>query len=922
MDYLKDNLPSKNNKLTAFLDKYKDYGIYLLPLIVFLIGGIICFVRFANSDETAYLKETMVMSEYLRHGLWFGNAEVGSHGFLFKLPVALIYLITGPSIFVATLFNILIAGIVSLLMYRLSYKILGSRKFSFVATLMLIFSYPFFFNIATYLRDVPALLVLLLLILSILNKKSPWFLGLLLLLLLDAKEYIFFIVTPPLALWILLDLLRKYNLLNYKLYTNIIYRAFAIFLPPLFYITLMFTTTLVPVNEFVAQILQLNAHEADQSMLANLGMTPEQNIRQSNVGEKYNKVNLIKTPHERPALKEPRTLSLSTKPKTAKKVASAQPQKTIGKPATNNDKSKVTDNTKNIAQNANTNATPASPVKKQDNQAATPQTAISKNTASAVKDTALVLKDTTPIVATKLSKDSIKKDTLVSQKKVPNGKIVKSDTSTAVVKSGSDTLTKQKPAKEKLKVQAVDSSKIDSLRITTLSTDSSKTKKIDTVDSSIKKPIEPKDNAPKTNETKTIAKDVTAPQPKKNKTATEPVAKKAIAKKAKTPEIAKEPGKSVVVNQVTVDTSHGGETRIAIDTTGIEEDNNAVQKSKSDQPSKLVGKMQSIVILLSNIVIATTQKLVYPRVFSYLSFPHFIVVPAVIMAFLIFPVWKENKPEYMFLVLFLLFYLFIYMIRASINRYLLHSFPVMIPLFVMMVQKSLNDRKILRNALIVSLPLAITGLFFEKSQVAIKILITSIFYCLLFLPTIPAVFNNIKLKRRIVAAFFAIFLCFMIGTNITAEMTIGQTSGFRQFGFNGEYKKIAGYFVPGQKCWFNGDINLLQFYLRDTATSIQPWKRSKFKLKSWVPRSQQMNFGMPTYMFYTKEFESEKAVRKFDLYRIAVLNSTPHDLRISDTQHDVDVVPDTLPNWLKSDVNITLKNKTLKIFNVKNSRDN
>src|SRR3989304_6258119 len=93
-------------KLKNFLNKNISLSLILFIILVSIFNLVtIFFFRAAYSDEVHYLKETLLMSELLKKGEWIGNYGVGLHGFLFKLPVALIFILTGPSVLAATLFN-------------------------------------------------------------------------------------------------------------------------------------------------------------------------------------------------------------------------------------------------------------------------------------------------------------------------------------------------------------------------------------------------------------------------------------------------------------------------------------------------------------------------------------------------------------------------------------------------------------------------------------------------------------------------------------------------------------------------------------------------------------------------------------------------------------------------------------------------
>lgn len=223
-----------------FLEKK---GIWILLISVFLFGISMLYFKNATLDDDLYLRETMIMSEVLSQGEWIGNYAVGIHGFLFKLPVALVFLITGPSLIIASFWNILL-GIFSLyLFYTILRKLFSSNLWALSGTFLLFTNFQFILNYPTYMRETPALLCLLLVMYCIVFKKSNWLLGLSLLLLLDAKEYVMMMIAPGLLIYVFFS--------QWGSLKNIIVENLKIFLPSLLLTVLMIFTTLIPLNTFL-----------------------------------------------------------------------------------------------------------------------------------------------------------------------------------------------------------------------------------------------------------------------------------------------------------------------------------------------------------------------------------------------------------------------------------------------------------------------------------------------------------------------------------------------------------------------------------------------------------------------------------------------------------------------------------------------
>ena len=242
------------NKVIEFVKKN-----YLF--VGFLVGYIIvlCFFAFFRdmvNDSFLYFHETYLISEVIKSGQWIGPYGVGVHGFLFKIPPALIFLLTGPSVWVVTVYHIILGAIVVYLMYRLATKVLKNRNYGLLATIILVSNFHFFLSPITYLREVPSILVVLLLLDYIISKpkKNNLVLGLLFLLLLDVKEYVFGIFSVFYVVWMFIDSKEEKFLPRVW---EVVKQSVIIFLPSLVWVVLMFTTHIIPVNMFLASIIGL-----------------------------------------------------------------------------------------------------------------------------------------------------------------------------------------------------------------------------------------------------------------------------------------------------------------------------------------------------------------------------------------------------------------------------------------------------------------------------------------------------------------------------------------------------------------------------------------------------------------------------------------------------------------------------------------
>lgn len=248
---------SVKERISALSEKDRKKIVIGMILIYVALLSVIIYFRFAIYDEKLYLHETVMMSEIFKQGKWIGNYGVGIHGFIFKLPIALIFLITGPNIYIATFFHVILSAITLWLFYLIVTQHFKLKNWSLVAVLMLLTNYTFFSYSITFHREIPVLFSLILFTYCLLNNRKNVLLnGLFLLLILEAKEYVFFATLVPLSIY--LFILNKSEVQSFFSAT---WRSIKIFLlmlvPSLIYFFLMFYTSVIPINMFNASFLGL-----------------------------------------------------------------------------------------------------------------------------------------------------------------------------------------------------------------------------------------------------------------------------------------------------------------------------------------------------------------------------------------------------------------------------------------------------------------------------------------------------------------------------------------------------------------------------------------------------------------------------------------------------------------------------------------
>jgi len=230
------------------MSKIKKYVPHIFFALWFLVFLGLSFLRDSLVDENIYIGEAVTIANVLKSGEWIGNYGVGLHGFLSKLIVGVVYIFTDPSVFVPTLLNILLSVFGGVVFYRiLSKNFKLSLIYSLLGVTLLFCSYQFLMYTPTFYRDIGALFFVLLFLESILSKRNEWISGIYLLLLLDAKEHVFFSLLPALGIWIVI---KKWGSMR-----AIIISGVKFLLPSVIFLVLMFTTSLIPLNIYNANIL-------------------------------------------------------------------------------------------------------------------------------------------------------------------------------------------------------------------------------------------------------------------------------------------------------------------------------------------------------------------------------------------------------------------------------------------------------------------------------------------------------------------------------------------------------------------------------------------------------------------------------------------------------------------------------------------
>lgn len=247
-------------KINLFIKKILEskYTPIIFFVVWFVLFVLLSLLRDSNLDENIYIGDSVEIANILQRGEWIGNYGIGLHGFLNKLVVGIVFIFTGPSVFIATLSNILFGIFSGVLFYRILLKHFKfTQIYSLLGVSLLFCSFQFLTYTPTFYRDIVALFFSLLVLNSILNKNSKWLTGLFLLLLLDSKEHVFYTVAIALVIWIGVESYIHNKGKFIQSLKGFILNGLKLFLPSLVFLILMFATSIIPLNIYNGNILGL-----------------------------------------------------------------------------------------------------------------------------------------------------------------------------------------------------------------------------------------------------------------------------------------------------------------------------------------------------------------------------------------------------------------------------------------------------------------------------------------------------------------------------------------------------------------------------------------------------------------------------------------------------------------------------------------
>ncbi|MEM4270720.1 MAG: hypothetical protein QXO70_01335, partial [Candidatus Pacearchaeota archaeon] len=304
-------------------------------------------------------------------------------------------------------------------------------------------------------------------------------------------------------------------------------------------------------------------------------------------------------------------------------------------------------------------------------------------------------------------------------------------------------------------------------------------------------------------------------------------------------------------------------------------------------------------------------KFSHPRIFSFLSVPLIIVFPAIIVSLKNLKSIKSKHEEF-FCASFFLFFIILYIFRASHGRYLLAIMPITYLFFIKTLKLAYEEKPVyLKIGLLLAIPFVILNILEEDSNKVVKsvayICFTIFLGSIAFYPTMA----YRQIKKLLICLVCAIFSVFTFTSAIYGSYKIGQIGKFISFGYNGEFHKIAMEFSHDEKIWFNGNVNLLSFYRNESYIDQKRPKGAHLKTRLKNISEQKRTF------YFVQDIDSlHESFLKNGIKTVALLIASP-EVGIKISKHEEYLKFFLNSSWLELKKTMELKNKRLYIFHLK-----
>jgi hypothetical protein len=323
-----------------------------------------------------------------------------------------------------------------------------------------------------------------------------------------------------------------------------------------------------------------------------------------------------------------------------------------------------------------------------------------------------------------------------------------------------------------------------------------------------------------------------------------------------------------------------------------------------------------VVIFLSevvNTILSYIGKIMYPRVFSFLSIPKVVILPVVISGVISIKRFVVNKKESLraiaLLSTLILVWLVIYILRASHGRYLLPIVPAIAIVYVFLIFKQKLTIKQKKGIFIATFLYVSAGVYFETSYVLFKVILE---YSILTLFMTMFIKPGIKYVRYLLILILAVG---SMGSAVLFSYVQGQIYGYMNWGRNRNAEQIAEIIPDDVAYWINSPRNASLISVYNKEAYLRPeWK---WGLSDLVPiKDSFKTIGeLQSYTFRIGDLETfRKNLDKYDIETLVFIKTDLDEEAYPDQEFLKDLL--SVSSWLRFEKKVEYKGMEVYIFDI------
>ena len=323
-----------------------------------------------------------------------------------------------------------------------------------------------------------------------------------------------------------------------------------------------------------------------------------------------------------------------------------------------------------------------------------------------------------------------------------------------------------------------------------------------------------------------------------------------------------------------------------------------------------------IVLVIANIILKYTGKILYPRSFSFISIPKLVIFPSLAMSGLYLKQWWKSIKKNLTmigLVLMLWSYVIIFILRASQGRYLLAITPIVIIFFLLFLKEGFKYPKFALRVIVISFILSYIGLLFEVTFIWVKLLFITVLGLLLLL-LYWSHKNAPKYSEIVTFVLLCTVSIITLGTSLAFSIKLGQISEYMRWGYDHQADKIFKDVPLSEKIFVN-DIGWDQYpkVIREDLSLYPQWH---WDLNKSLPKVNQLVYlNTPnTYLYTFANSDDMKAYMKDNgIQQIFLIKSELSNIKF-DMQEFIPQLRSS--TWAKLNRIVYTKNADTYIFDV------